>query len=339
VKIAFFDTHHFERGPFELANQRFGHELSFFEPRLNAETAPLARGHAAVCSFVSDKLDARTLELLRDGGTRLIALRSAGYNHVDLAAAARLGLPVVRVPEYSPYAVAEHAVALVLALNRKIHRAHARVREGNFSLEGLVGFDLHGKTVGIVGTGKIGQVAARIFTGFGCRVLAYDTAPNQAFAAATGVSYCELEQLYREADVLSLHVPLTPATRHMVDARAFDAMKPGAMIVNTGRGALIDSRALIAALKSGHLGAAGLDVYEEEEGVFFHDLSDLVLQDDVLARLLTFPNVLVTSHQAFLTKEALGSIAEVTLENVRAFERGESLANEVHAQAMLAVLR
>jgi len=339
VKIAFFDTHHFERGPFALANQRFGHEISFFEPRLTAETAPLARGHGAVCSFVSDKLDARTLELLRDGGTRLIALRSAGYNHVDLAAAARLGLPVVRVPEYSPYAVAEHAVALVLALNRKIHRAHARVREGNFSLEGLVGFDLHGKTVGIVGTGKIGQVAARIFAGFGCRVIAYDVAPNEAFAAETGVRYCELEQLYREADVLSLHVPLTPTTRHMVDARAFDAMKRGAMIVNTGRGALIDSRALIAALKSGHLGAAGLDVYEEEEGVFFHDLSDLVLQDDVLARLLTFPNVLVTSHQAFLTTEALGSIAEVTLENVRAFERGEPLANEVHAQAMLAVLR
>ncbi len=335
VKIAFFDTHQFERLAFEQANRRFGHQITFLEPRLTAETAALARGYPAVCSFVSDKLDRRTLELLREGGTRLIALRSAGYNHVDLSAAAQLGLPVVRVPEYSPYAVAEHAVALVLALNRKIHRAHARVREGNFSLEGLVGFDLHGKTVGIVGTGRIGQVAARIFRGFGCRVLCYDLVPDEGFAKETGVSYCELEALYRQADILSLHVPLNPATHHMVDDKALGLMKPGAMIINTGRGALIDARALVAALKTGHLGAAGLDVYEEEEGVFFHDLSGLVLQDDVLARLLTFPNVLVTSHQAFLTEEALANIAEVTLANVRAFEAREPLENEVHAQAML----
>jgi len=335
VKIAFFDTHRFERSAFEAANQRYGHEIDFLEPRLTPETAALARDHSAVCSFVSDTLDQRALEQLKAGGTRLIALRSAGYNHVDLIAAERLGLPVVRVPEYSPYAVAEHAVALVLALNRKIHRAHARVREGNFSLEGLVGFDLHGKTVGIVGTGRIGKVAARIFRGFGCDVLAYDLAPDPAFAGETGVRYSELAALYRAADIISLHVPLTPVTHHLVNAEALALMKPGAMLINTGRGALIDSRALIAALKSGRLGAAGLDVYEEEEGIFFHDLSDLVLQDDVLARLLTFPNVLVTSHQAFLTKEALANIATVTLENVRTFERGEPLQNEVRADAVL----
>jgi D-lactate dehydrogenase len=335
VKIAFFDTHQFDRAAFDLANERFGHAITYFEPRLTAETAALARGHDAVCSFVGDELGERTLTLLREGGTRLVALRSAGYNHVDLSAAARLGLPVVRVPEYSPHAVAEHAVALVLALNRKIHRAHARVREGNFSLEGLVGFDLFGKTVGLVGTGRIGRAAARIFRGFGCEVLAFDTAPNRDFAAAAGVHYTELSTLYRASDILSLHVPLTPATHHMIDAAALALMKPGAMLINTGRGALIDSRALIAALKTGRLGAAGLDVYEEEEGVFFHDLSNLVLQDDVLARLLTFPNVLVTSHQAFLTKEALDNIATITLENVRAFATGGPLRNEVHAHTAL----
>jgi D-lactate dehydrogenase len=343
MKIAMFDAHRYDREAFEAANAAAaggGHPLSFFEPRLLAETAPLARGHEVVCSFVNDVVDARALEVLREGGTRLIALRSAGYNHVDLAAAARLGLPVVRVPEYSPYAVAEHAVALVLALNRKIHRAYARVREWNFSLEGLVGFDLHGKTVGLVGTGRIGQVAARIFRGFGCRVLAFDLHPDPAFLEESGgggggVQYVELAELYRQADIVSLHVPLTPATHHLVDAAALAAMKPGAMLVNTGRGALIDSVALIAALKSSHLGAAALDVYEEEEGIFFQDLSNRVLQDDVLARLLTFPNVIITSHQAFLTREALANIATVTLDSVTAFERGAPLTNEVHAAAVL----
>lgn len=334
MKIAMFDTHRFERESFEAANEAFSHEISFLEPRLTRITAALAQGHAAVCSFVNDKLDEQTLVALQGGGTRLIALRSAGYNHVDLVAATRLGLPVVRVPEYSPYAVAEHAVALVLALNRKIHRAYARVREWNFSLDGLVGFDLHGKTVGIVGTGRIGHAAAQIFHGFGCNVLAYDLRPDPALVAL-GVRYVELPAIYAEADIISLHVPLTPATHHMIDAGALAAMKRGVMLVNTGRGALIDSRALIAALKKGHLGAAGLDVYEEEEGIFFQDLSNRVLQDDVLARLLTFPNVLVTSHQAFLTKEALAAIARVTLENVAAFERGEPLSNEVRAEQVL----
>ncbi len=335
MKIAMFDTHRYDRDSFEAANESFGHDISFLEPRLTSETAALAQSHDAVCPFVNDKLDAQALQVLRDGGTRFIALRSAGYNHVDLAAAARLGLPVARVPEYSPFAVAEHAVALVLALNRKIHRAYARVREWNFSLDGLVGFDLHGKTVGIVGTGRIGHAAARIFHGFGCRVLAFDLQPDAALISEVGVRYVGLPELYRESDVISLHVPLTPATHHIISTEALTAMKPGVILVNTGRGALIDSRALIATLKKGHLGAAGLDVYEEEEGIFFQDLSNRVLQDDVLARLLTFPNVLITSHQAFLTKEALASIAWVTLENVTTFEGGEPLRNELRAEHVL----
>jgi D-lactate dehydrogenase len=335
MNVALFDTHRYDRESFEAANRDLGHAITFLEPRLTEATVALARGHAAVCSFVNDRCTAATLEALVAGGTKLLALRSAGYNHVDLQAAARLKLPVVRVPEYSPYAVAEHAVALVLALNRKIHRAHARVREWNFSLEGLVGFDLHDKTVGLIGTGRIGQVAARIFRGFGCRILIHDLKPNEALASELPARYVPLDELYRESDVISLHVPLNPSTRHLVGAEALAAMKPGALLINTGRGALIDSRALIGALKSGHLGGAGLDVYEEEEGVFFHDLSGQVLQDDVLARLISFPNVLVTSHQAFLTREALANIARVTLESVAAFERGQGLAHEVHAEAVL----
>jgi D-lactate dehydrogenase len=335
MRIVLFDTHGYERESFTSANERFGHEITFLEPRLTRETAALAAGHEAACAFVNDRVDEPALQSLRQNGVRLVALRSAGYNHVDLAAAARLGLPVVRVPEYSPYAVAEHAVGLVLALNRKIHRAYARVREWNFSLDGLVGFDLHGKTVGMVGTGKIGRAAARIFHGFGCRVLAYDLQQDADLVSKQGVQYVDLPAIYREADILSLHVPLTPATHHMIDEKALSTMRRGVMIVNTGRGALIDSRALIAALKTGHVGAAGLDVYEEEEGIFFRNLSDNVLQDDVLARLLTFPNVLVTSHQAFLTHEALSNIATTTLANITSFERGERLANEVHAHEVL----
>jgi D-lactate dehydrogenase len=338
MKIAFFDTRGYDQAAFTAANADFGYDLTFLEPRLTRQTATLAAGFDAVCSFVSDQVDRPALELLRAGGVRLIALRSAGYNHVDLVAADELGLPVVRVPEYSPYAVAEHAVGLVLALNRKIHRAHARVREGNFSLEGLVGFDLHGKTIGLLGTGRIGCAAARIFAGFGCRVLAFDPRPNQELIQ-TGVSYVTLQQVYREADVISLHVPLTPETHHLIGADALAQMKPGAMLINTGRGALIDSRALVTALKNGHLGFAGLDVYEEEEGLFFADLSDRVLQDDVLARLLTFPNVLITAHQGFLTREALGNIASTTLCNVQAFERGTPLQNQVRADQVRAAPR
>jgi D-lactate dehydrogenase len=329
MKLAFFDTHRFEREAFESANARHGVAITWFEPRLSADTAVLARGHEAVCAFVNDQLDRETLERLAKLGVRAIALRSAGFNNVDLEAAARLGLRVMRVPEYSPYAVAEHTLALALMLNRKLHRAHARVREGNFSLEGLVGFDFHGKTVGVIGTGRIGAASARIFLGFGCRLVAYDVRPDESLRGQ-GVRYVSLKELYATSDVVTLHVPLTPSTRHLIDDHALAQMKRGVMLLNTGRGALLDTRALVAALKRGHIGAAGLDVYEEEEGVFFRDLSDQVIQDDVLARLLTFPNVIVTAHQAFLTREALHNIAEITLGNLEGFERGVApLPNEV----------
>lgn len=333
MDIAMFDTHQYDRDAFERARMGRAHRIVYFEPRLMPETASMAKGFGAVCSFVNDRVNRETLEILKAVGVRLVALRSAGYNHVDLRAAAELGLPVVRVPEYSPHAVAEHAVALVLALDRKIHRAYARVRENNFSLEGLVGFDLRGKTFGIVGLGRIGRVVARIMRGFECEVLAYDVAPDAGVAATLGVRLVQLPELLRASDIVSLHVPLTPETHHMIDAAALQSMKRGAMLINTGRGALVDSRALIDALKSGQVGAAGLDVYEEEEGVFFRDLSEQVLRDDVLARLLTFPNVLVTAHQGFLTREALDAIAQTTLDNIEAFERGGPLRNEVRYES------
>jgi D-lactate dehydrogenase len=328
MRIAVFDTHRYDQASLEEANAQHHHDLTFFEARLTRQTASLANGFDVVCSFVNDHLDRGALDLLRRAGVRLVALRSSGFNHVDLEAAAALELPVVRVPEYSPHAVAEHAIALVLALDRKIHRAYARVREGNFALDGLLGFDLHAKTIGIVGTGRIGRVAARIFHGFGCRVVAHDMAIDDELVAL-GVEYVSREVLYARADIISLHVPLTPETRHMIDARALSHMKRGVMLINTSRGALLDSRALIDALKRGQIGAAALDVYEEEEGVFFEDLSSQVLQDDVLARLLTFPNVLVTSHQGFFTREALAAIADTTLASVTAFERGEPLVHQV----------
>ncbi len=331
MDIAFFDTHTYDRQAFERANAVRHHTFRFLEPRLTQTTAPLASGAPVVCAFVNDSLDADTLRVLYDGGTRLIALRSAGYNHVDLAAAAALGIPVVRVPEYSPYAVAEHAMALVLALNRKVHRAYNRVREANFSLEGLVGFDLHGKTFGIVGLGRIGRALARIASGFGCRILATDAHPDPALTNDLGVTFVDADTLHAESDIISLHVPLTPQTHHMIDAAAIARMKRGVMLINTSRGALVDARALIEALKSGAVGAAGLDVYEEEGPLFFRDLSMLPLQDDVLARLLTFPNVLVTSHQGFLTHEALDNIADVTLASVDAFARGDTLVHRVTA--------
>lgn len=329
MRIAFFDTHGFDREPFVIANRTRGHEIAFFDVRLTRATAAVGRGFPCVCGFVNDQLDAHVIRELAGGGLRLVALRSAGYNNVDLDAAARHGVVVVRVPEYSPHAVAEYAVGLVLALDRKIQRAHARVREGNFSLEGLVGFDLHGKTIGVVGTGRIGRVAALIFAGFGCRVLAHDTRPDADLARAHGVRYVAASELYAESDVITLHVPLTPSTHHLIDAEALATMKTGVMLINTSRGGLVDSRALIAGLKSGRIGSAGLDVYEEEEGLFFRDLSDQVLQDDVLARLLMFPNVIVTAHQAFLTHEALENIATTTLDNVTAFEQGRVLVNRV----------
>jgi D-lactate dehydrogenase len=334
MKIAFFDTHPFERNIFLKENESFKHEITFFETRLTEQTANLAVGYPCVCAFVNDRLDSKTLRVISADGTRLIALRSAGFNHVDLEVASELSLRIVRVPEYSPYAVAEHAVALILSLNRKIHRAYSRVREGNFSLDGLVGFDLHKKTAGIMGTGKIGSVMAKILSGFGCQVLACDRLQNPELVAA-GVQYVNFEELLKKSDIISLHVPLTPETRHLINGQAFSQMKKGVMLINTGRGGLVDTRALIQFLKSGHIGYAGLDVYEEEEGIFFENLSEQILQDDQLARLLTFPNVLLTSHQAFLTVEALGNIAETTLRNISEFENGSHLSNEVCAEKHL----
>lgn len=334
ANVLVFGAHAYEREPFERRNNG-GHALTFLEARLTSATAGLAAGYEVVCSFVNDKVDAPALRQLSAVGVRLIALRCAGYNHVDVAAAERLGIALVRVPEYSPYAVAEHAIALILTLNRKIHRAYARVREWNFSLEGLVGFDLHGKTIGVVGTGRIGRAFARIALGFGCQVVAHDPAPS-AELRELGVRYVDLSELYRISQIISLHVPLTPATHHLIGPSELAAFLPGALLINTGRGALIDSRALLGALKTGHLGGAGLDVYEEEEGVFFEDLSGKVLEDDTLARLLTFPNVIVTSHQAFLTRDALDNIAETTLQNITDFMAGAPLKNQVHAEVVLA---
>ena len=288
----------------------------------------------ALCVFVNDLLEKRVLGALAEQGTRLIALRCTGFNNVDLPAARDLGLTIVRVPAYSPHAVAEHTVGLILALNRKIHRSHARVREGNLTLDGLLGFDLYGQTVGIVGTGRIGTIAARILKGFGCVLLAHDRRPNPE-CQAMGVTYVPLSELLAQSDIVSLHCPLMPETYHMIDARAVDQMKSGAMLINTSRGALIDARAAIVGLKSGKIGYLGLDVYEEEADLFFRDLSDRIIQDDVFARLLTFPNVIVTGHQAFFTRNALENIAETTLSNVAAFERGETSANEVTVDHIL----
>jgi D-lactate dehydrogenase len=328
MRVAFFSTHGFDREFFGPANASAGHDLHYIEARLTPATAALARGCPAVCAFVNDRLDAAVLTLLASGGTALIALRSAGFNHVDLGAARDLGLVVARVPAYSPHAVAEHTIALILALNRKIPRAYTRVRDGNFALDGLLGFDLNGRTAGVVGTGKIGALAARILVGFGCRVLAYDIAPS-AECRAIGVDYVALDDLWARSDIITLHAPLTPGTRHLVDARAIGLMKAGVMLVNTGRGALIDTGAVIAGLKSGHIGYLGLDVYEEEEALFFQDLSSGVIQDDVFARLLTFSNVIVTAHQAFFTREALEAIARTTIGNITAFQQQQRSGNEL----------
>jgi D-lactate dehydrogenase len=329
MKVAVFSSKPYDRQFLEAANASFGHELHFLEPRLTVDTASLAAGYPAVCAFVNDQLNAPVLELLSRSGTRLVALRSAGFNHVDLAAAAGLGIKVLRVPAYSPYAVAEHTVGLILALTRKIHRAYNRVREGNFALDGLLGFDLHGRTTGIIGTGQIGAVVARIMQGFGCHVLAHDPYPNPDLEAGGLLRYVQLEELLAESDIVSLHCPLTPDTYHLINSQTLRLMKPGAMLINTSRGALLDTAAIILALKSGKIRYLGLDVYEEEEDLFFEDLSNRVLQDDVFARLLTFPNVIITGHQAFFTQNALQAIAETTLGNISAFENDQALENEV----------
>ncbi len=330
MKIAVFSSKPYDECFLEAANRSLGYELTFFEARLTVETVGLATGFSAICVFVNDRLDAPVLESLAEGGTRIIALRCAGFNNVDLSAARKSGLKVVRVPTYSPHSVAEHTVALILTLNRKIHRAHARVREGNFSLNGLLGFDLHGRTVGIVGTGQIGLCVAQIMRGFGCHLLGFDPDPNED-GKSLGMQYVTVKELLAQSDIVTLHCPLTPQTRHLIDAEAIRGMKQGAMLINTSRGAVVDTQAVIAGLKGGQIGYLGLDVYEEEADYFFEDLSEEVITDDTFARLLTFPNVVVTGHQAFFTHEALQNIAETTLHNVRELEQSGESINEVGA--------
>jgi D-lactate dehydrogenase len=322
MKVAIFSANRFEKPYVEKANASAQQELHYFEAHLTPQTVGLAQGYPVVSCFVTDILNKEVLMSLAKGGTTLIALRSAGYNHVDLSTAKALNLTVTRVPAYSPYAVAEFAVGLILALNRKIHRAYARVREQNFSLEGLLGFDLQGCTVGIVGTGKIGSIFARIMQGFGCKLLAVDPSPNDD-CINLGVNYVNSDRLFKESDIISLHCPLVPETRHIINEAALAKMKHGVMLINTGRGALIDTHAVIQFLKTGKIGYLGLDVYEEEENLFFQDLSESIIQDDVFARLLTFPNVIVTGHQAFFTEEALTHIAQTNLGNITDYSTGK----------------
>lgn len=334
LRVAIFDTKPYTRDVFSAHNTN-AYTLTFFEHRLDADTVASATGHQIVCCFVNDTLNAPVVERLAELGIQLIAMRCAGYNNVDLAACERLGISVVHVPAYSPHSVAEHGIALMLALNRHIAKASARVREGNFSLDGLVGFEMRGKTVGVVGTGRIGRYAAEILLGFGCRVLGYDVHQDSELASKPGFQYTDLDSLLRTSDIVSLHVPLLPQTRYLVNADTIAKMKPGVMIINTSRGALIDTQALIDGLKSGQVGSAGLDVYEEEQGYFFEDFSDRIVADDTLARLLTFNNVLITSHQAFLTREALESIARTTLDNIGEFlqgKRGKELTHGICAR-------
>jgi D-lactate dehydrogenase len=319
MTLAVFSTNSYDREFLDAANAPAPMPIVYHEARLTSATASLAEGASAVCVFVNDVLDAACIAALARVGVRLVALRCAGFNNVDLEAAHAHDVTVARVPAYSPAAVAEHTIGLILTLNRNIHRAHARVREGNFSLSGLMGFNLEGRTVGVVGAGKIGENVVRILTGFGCRVLVLDPHPNPA-CEALGARFVTRDELLVQSDVVTLHCPLTPQTRHLIDEAAIARLKPGAMIVNTSRGGVIDTRAVIKGLKSGRIGSLALDVYEEEGDIFFRDLSDVVLQDDVFARLLTFPNVLITAHQAFFTHEAMTEIAQTTLANVRNFQ-------------------
>jgi D-lactate dehydrogenase len=331
MRISVFGSKAYDRQFLGAANAAFGHDLSFIDASLDMLTARLAEGSEAVCVFVNDDLGRPVLERLASLGVRIVALRCAGYNNVDLAAAEALGIAVVRVPAYSPHAVSEFTIGLLLALDRKIHRAWMRVRENNFALDGLVGRNLHGRVAGVVGTGQIGALVARALrAGFGCEVLASDPVEDPALIAI-GVRYVPLDELVRSADILTLHCPLTPATRHLVDAAALATARPGLVIVNTSRGALIDTPALIRALKQRRIGGVALDVYEQEAGIFFDDLSSEIIDDDVLQRLLTFPNVLVTGHQAFLTEEALAAIAGTTLGNLADFEQGREPAHWLRA--------
>ncbi len=328
MKVTFFSSQPYDQDSFVTTNQPYGHDLTFLETRLTPKTAPLAEGAEAICVFINDDVSEAALRILANLGVRLIALRCAGFNNVDLTVAKDLGMVVARVPAYSPYAVAEHAVGLIMMLNRKLYRAYNRVRDDNFALNGLLGFDMHGKTVGVVGTGKIGQCFTQIINGFGCKILAYDVRPNQE-CLDIGVTYVELPEIFSQSDIISLHCPLLPATRYMINADSIQQMKPGVMLINTSRGALVDTRAVIEGIKSGQIGYLGTDVYEEEEELFFQDLSDTIIQDETFQLLQSFSNVVITAHQAFFTKEALGNIAETTLSNISDVEAGKPCPNEI----------
>ena len=327
-KIAFFGAKPYDIASFDKVNEKYNYDIRYYKGHLNPNNVVLTQDTDAVCIFVNDTADAAVIDAMVDNGVKLLALRCAGFNNVDLKAA-KGKLPVVRVPAYTPYAVAEYSLALMLSLNRKIHRAYWRTRDGNFSLNGLMGFDMHGKTIGIIGTGKIAKILIRLLKGFGMRILAYDLYPDMKFAGEEGISYVSLDELYRESDIISLHCPLTDQTKYMIDKDSIDKMKEGVMIINTGRGQLINTNDLIEGLKEKKIAAAGLDVYEEEGEYFYEDKSDKIIDDDVLARLLSFNNVIVTSHQAFFTKEALHNIAETTLQNIEDFRCHRPLVNEV----------
>lgn len=327
-KIALFGAKPYDIASFDKVNEKFQYDIRYFKGHLNPNNVVLTKGADVVCIFVNDIADAAVINALVENDVKLLALRCAGFNNVDLAAA-KGKLPVVRVPAYSPYAVAEYAVALMLSLNRKIHRAYWRTRDGNFSLNGLMGFDMHGKTVGIIGTGKIAKILIKILKGFGMHILAYDIYPDREFEEKEKIKYTSLDELYRQSDIISLHCPLTDQTRYMINKDSIDKMKDNVMIINTGRGQLIHTNDLIDGLKEKKIASAGLDVYEEESEYFYEDKSDKIIDDDVLARLLSFNNVIVTSHQAFFTKEAMYNIAETTLQNIADFRDHRRLVNEV----------
>ena len=328
MKTAVFSARPYDREFMSAANAKAAHQLCFFDAALELETCALAAGHEAVCIFVNDTADAGVLEALAAGGTRLVALRCSGFNNIDLKAAARLGLKVVRVVAYSPYSVAEHAVALLLTVNRKIHRAYNRTRDSNFELDGLMGFDLHGKTVAVVGTGRIGRVFSKIMCGFGCEVLGHDKYPSAEFEVL-GARYADLAEICAKADIISLHCPLTPETHHIVNADMLSRLKRGALLINTSRGGLVETEAVVEALKSGQLGGLALDVYEQEADLFYRDWSSTVVSDDVFERLLSFPNVVVTGHQAFFTREAITTICQTTIDSLSEFAAGRTLSNEL----------
>lgn len=329
IKIGFFDAKDYEKEYFNLSNEKYGFKIDYFESRLGGKSSLMASNHDAIVAFVNDDLSAEVINNLKKNKVKLIALRSAGFNNVDLEQAKRCDIPVCRVPEYSPYAVAEHTVGLLLALNRKLHKSYLRTREGNFSLSGLVGFDLNAKTAGVIGLGSIGKKVAKILEGFGMKLLGYDPNPDYEFAKECGLEYVEINELYKQSHVISLNCPLNKYTYHLIDSHSIEKMRNDVIILNTGRGGLINTKDLINGLKKGKVGGAALDVYEEEDKYFFEDHSNLMIMDDDLARLLLFNNVLITSHQGFLTKEALTNIADTTLENINSFFIEGELMNAV----------